>query len=74
MFVTPDSTKLGNNRQQFESTIVKNPPAGFHYRGTELSLISENNPTRPTPETEGLYTKLCTSSRLGRSVGQKELL
>lgn len=47
MFVTPDSTKSGNNRQQSESIIIRNPPPGFHYWSTTPSLISENNPTRP---------------------------
>ncbi len=46
MFVTCNSTKSGNNRQQPESTIIRNPPPGLHYWGTEPSLISENNPTR----------------------------
>jgi hypothetical protein len=46
MFVTPNSTKSGNKCQQPESTIIRNPPPGLHYWGTEPSLISENNPTR----------------------------
>jgi hypothetical protein len=47
MFVTPNSTKLGNNRQQPESKIIRNAPPGLHhYWDTEPSLISENNPTR----------------------------
>jgi hypothetical protein len=46
MFVTPNSTESGNNRQQPESTIIRNPPPDLHYWGTEPSLISENNRTR----------------------------
>jgi hypothetical protein len=46
MFVTPNSTRSGNNRQQPQSTIIRNLPPGLHYWVTESSLISGNNPTR----------------------------
>jgi hypothetical protein len=45
MFFTPDSTKTAKHCQVSELIIV--PPPGFHYWGTEPSLISENNPSKP---------------------------